>query len=585
MFRVRLIHDDALPVNRSAIGEVKEILAADRPPPPEDAFDNLVSELRNPFRQRFRTVLYVAENARRRVMGFANVLDDPEVGFRYLEYLSVAEEFESRGVRTALYEYLRNDAIRLELRGLFTESLPDEPHQCTDAELRAQAAERLWLLEEFGARPVVGTLYETSLPDGPTDCVAHLVYDGLDGKTPLRAAFARKAVRAIFERRYAHRCPPEYVDQVVGSFVADPVALREPRYLERRRRRPPLTPRPPDRIAVATNDRHDIHHVRERGYLQWPARVSTITAELAGSGLTEDVKVKEYPRKHIIAVHDAELVSFLRRACAGAPEGKSVYPYVFPIRNATRPPKDLSVRAGYYCIDTFTPISQSAYPAARRGVDTALTVADQILAGRHLAYALVRPPGHHAERSNFGGFCYFNNASICAHYLSQHGRVAMLDLDYHHGNGHQNIFYERADVFTVSIHGDPAYAYPYFSGFAEETGAGPGEGYNLNLPLPRNVKGQRYRGALKKALAAITDFNPDLLVVPLGLDTVREDPTGTWQLTARDLELNGQWIGALRLPTLVVQEGGYRIRTLGVHARHFLQGLLQGAYGKNSNHQ
>jgi acetoin utilization deacetylase AcuC-like enzyme/GNAT superfamily N-acetyltransferase len=581
MFRIRLIYDDVLPINRSAITEVKDILAADRPPPPQGAFENLVTELRNPFRQRFRMGIYVAENARRRVMGFANVLDDPEVQFRYLEYLAVAEEYESRGVRTALYEYLRSDASRLDMKGLFLESLPDEPQQCSDPELRVLAEERLWLLEEFGARPVVGTQYETPLPGGPTDCVTHLVYDGLDRDRPLRAAFARKAVRAIFERRYGDRCPPEYVDKVVGSFTADPVPLREPRYLERRRPRPPVTPRPRDRIAVTVNDRHAIHHVRERGYLQWPARVSTIAEEITGSGLADEVKVKEHPQKHITAVHDPKLVSFIRKACAGAPEGKTVYPYVFPVRNAARPPKDLSVRAGYYCIDTFTPISRSAYPAARRAVDTALTAADQLIAGRHLAYALVRPPGHHAERATFGGFCYFNNASICAHYLSRHGKVAMLDLDYHHGNGHQDIFYERSDVLTVSIHGDPSHAYPYFTGFAEETGSGPGEGFNLNLPLPRHVKGQRYRTALKKALAKITEFNPDLLVIPLGLDTVREDPTGTWELTGADLETNGQWIGALRLPTLVVQEGGYRIRTLGVNARRFMQGLLHGAYGKD----
>lgn len=579
MFRVRLIYDDVLPINQAAIAEVKEILGAERPAAAEEAFGNLVAELRDPFLQRFRMVLYVLENSRQRVMAFANVLDDPEVGFRYLEYLSVAEHSAGRGLRAALYEALRGDAIRLEMKGLFLEALPDEPEQCSDPELRERNAERLRLLEEFGARPVVGTKYETPLPEGPTECLAHLVFDGLDRGKPLRAAFARQAVRAILERRYGERCPPEYVKMVAASFSQDPLRLREPRYVKPHRMRPPAVAKISEPIALTVNDRHAIHHVRERGYLQWPVRVSTIANELASSGLVEEVKVREHPLKQVLAVHDPELVSYLRRACANAPEGKSIYPYVFPVRNITRPPKDLAMRAGYYCIDTFTPISQHAYPAARRAVDAALTAAEQILRGRRLAYALVRPPGHHAERRTFGGFCYFNSASVAAHFLSQQGRVAMLDLDFHHGNGHQDIFYERDDVLTVSIHGDPASAYPFFAGFAEERGAGAGEGFNLNIPLPPGIDGRRYTRALGRAVEEITAFNPDFLVIPLGLDTVREDPTGTWRLTGQDLEANGRRLGAMRLPTLVVQEGGYRIRTLGVNARRFLGGLAEGALG------
>ena len=151
---------------------------------------------------------------------------------------------------------------------------------------------------------------------------------------------------------------------------------------------------------------------------------------------------------------------------------KSIYPYVFPTRNPARPPNDETVLAGYYCIDTFTPLNQNAYLAARSAVDCALTAAEKVLEGTDLAYALVRPPGHHAETRTFGGFCYFNNGAIAANLLSRYGRVAILDIDYHHGNGQQEIFYNRADVLTVSIHGHPSFAYPYFSGFRDETGIG-----------------------------------------------------------------------------------------------------------------
>jgi acetoin utilization deacetylase AcuC-like enzyme len=210
-------------------------------------------------------------------------------------------------------------------------------------------------------------------------------------------------------------------------------------------------------------------------------------------------------------------------------------------------------------------------------VDCALTGAKAIIQGRRLAYALVRPPGHHAERRVFGGFCYLNSAAVAANFLSSYGRVAMLDLDYHHGNGQQDIFWKRDDVLTVSIHGDPRFAYPYFTGFADEVGEEQGRGFNVNMPLEEKVDGARYSRVLAQALAAINTFAPSFLVVCLGFDTAKADPTGSWSLSAGDFERNARAVGALGLPTLVVQEGGYNTRTLGVNARHFFRGLWTGA--------
>jgi acetoin utilization deacetylase AcuC-like enzyme len=577
MFRIRHIHDDDLPVNRQAITEVQAIFADRFPGARRADIEGLVERLRNPFRLQFSTALYVAENARLKVLGFALVLHDPELRFAFLDYIAAARSVRSRGVGAALYERVRDEAHALRARGLFFECLPDEG-DCPP-ELVPENRSRLRFYEQYGVRPILDTAYET--PIKPEDrCNPFLMWDGLDRGQPLRAAWARRVVRAILERRYTRLCPPEYVDKVVRSFREDPVRIRPPRYPARPREPGPTRLDARERIAVVVTDRHDIHHIRERGYVEAPARIPAILAELERVGYTDAVPVRTFPESHIRAVHDPGLVDYLKRACAQAPPGRSIYPYVFPVRNANRPPRDLALRAGYWCIDTFTPINRDAFAAARRAVDCALTAADEILRGRRIAYALVRPPGHHAERRCFGGFCYFNSAAVAAHYLSQHGRVAMVDVDYHHGNGQQDIFWERRDVLTVSLHRHPRFAYPFFSGFADEKGAGDGKGFNLNLPLPEAVDGEAYRKALGRAIDAVRAFSPAVLIVALGFDTARGDPTGSWTLGARDFEANGALLGALRRPTLIVQEGGYRTRTLGVNARAFLQGLAVAAAGR-----
>jgi acetoin utilization deacetylase AcuC-like enzyme len=330
--------------------------------------------------------------------------------------------------------------------------------------------------------------------------------------------------------------------------------------------------------VLVINDRHLIHHVEELGYVESPVRIDTILKELDETGLFHKIAPRHFSERYIKSVHDAQFVDYFKKVCANLEPGQSIYPYVFPIRNVARPPKELPIRAGYYCIDTFTPINGNAFLAAKRAVDCALTTAEKILEGYRLAYALVRPPGHHAERRAFGGFCYFNSAAIAAQYLSAYGKVAILDIDYHHGNGQQNIFYKRPDVLTISLHGQPRFAYPYFSGFSDEKGDGAGKGYNVNIPLPEELDGKRYQQVLSEALRRIARSRPQFLIVALGLDTAKEDPTGSWSLEADDFETVGKMIGSLRLPTLVVQEGGYDTRVLGINARRFFSGLWSGFY-------
>lgn len=580
MFRIRRVQDDLLPSNQTAIEQVQAILR-DRVPGAEACDVEAIPKLlRDPLKKQLRSLLWVAEDGRGRVRGFALLMHAPDLGLAWLDWIS-AERGAQGGVGGALYERVREAARRLGAPGLFLECLPDDPARCPDPKLRAENARRLRFYEAYGARPILHTAWEEPLsPDDPSP-PPYLVYDDLGTGTPLPAARARVLARAILERKYGDLCPPDYIERVVASFVEDPIQLRPPREgVESSRAVSVEGVAEEERIALFINDQHAIHHVRERGYVESVVRVKTIQDEIQRTGLFVEEPVREAPLAAITAVHDPELVSYLQKVCASLPPDRSVYPYVFPIRNPDRKPKDLEVLAGYYCMDTFTPLSINAWRAARRAVDTCLSAARTVEQGRRLAYALVRPPGHHAERRAFGGFCYFNNAAVAAHHLSRHGRVALLDVDYHHGNGQQDIFYTREDVLTVSIHGHPRFAYPYFAGFADERGAGPGEGFNLNLPLPETIEAARYREALEEALRRVKRHAPRFLVVSLGLDTAHRDPTGTWPLRAKDFEANGRLIGQLKLPTLVIQEGGYDNRVLGVNARHFFTGLWRGAFGR-----
>jgi len=574
MFRIRQIADDTLPGDRRDLAHVQTILQQRLPGIPGEEITNLPARLRDPLRYSLRAFLFVADDLRAQIRGFALVSYAADVGFCLLDYVASGENLGGGGgVGGALYERARRCARDLGAVGLFFECLPDDPDACSDPAYAEQNRARLLFYERFGARPIVGTGYEAPINPGDKD-MPHLVFDDLGTGQPLSAAKLRDVVKAILERKYQDICPPGYIERTVDSIQQDPVQLRPP--ILKRKSTARVVPTGEAKIALVVNKKHDIHHVRERGYVEAPVRVASILAGIEPTGLFWERPARDFPESHTRAVHDPELVSFVRRVCKKVPEGKSIYPYVFPLRNQARLPKDPTYCAGYYCIDTFTPLNKNAYLAAKEAVDCALTAAEFLLDGHGLSYALVRPPGHHAERRVFGGFCYFNNAAIAAHHLSETGRVAILDIDYHHGNGQQDIFYKRSDVLTVSIHGSPTFAYPFFSGFAEEHGEGEGEGFNLNLPLPEAIDAGRYTKTLQLALDRIKAFDPAFLVVALGLDTAKQDPTGTWPLRPADFERNGRMIGELRLPTLVCQEGGYRTTSLGQCARGFFEGLWRG---------
>ena len=579
MFRIRRIYDTTTEFDRRAVEQVQDILRAQFGGIGEEAIERLPMELADPLRHRFRSLIFIADDTRGTVKGFALLRHASDMGFCFLDFISVQRGESGGGLGGVLYRHVREESIQLNAIGLFYECLPDDIGLVTNPDNLRQNRQRLKFYERFGARPVAGTLYETPLEPGGS--APYLIYDPLLEGRPLGLSDARAIVRAILERKYGAACSPGYIDMVVDSFRDDPVRIRPPRYIKKER---PVRLVPAisidRRIALVVNDRHMIHHVHDRGYVESPVRIKSILKGIADTGIFHEIPPRPFPERMLRSVHTAEFVEYLKRVCTLIRPDESVYPYVFPIRNGRRPPRELPLRAGYYCIDTFTPINRNAYIAAKRSVDCALTAAQSLLQGYRLSYALVRPPGHHAERRVFGGFCYFNSAAIAAEYLLRHGSVAVLDIDYHHGNGTQDIFYQRSDVLTVSIHGHPQHAYPYFTGFADERGENAGEGFNLNIPLPETITTDDYRNALGRALKRIISFNPSFLVLALGFDTSRGDPTGSWPLKAADFENNGFMIGSLRVPIAVVQEGGYRIRSLSANARAFFSGLWEGAFAR-----
>jgi acetoin utilization deacetylase AcuC-like enzyme len=312
-------------------------------------------------------------------------------------------------------------------------------------------------------------------------------------------------------------------------------------------------------------------------YLETPARMDRIKSSLEGQPWAQILPPEVFDLKPILAIHPAEYIDFLQNAYTEWLKEKTDYvkealmPATFPPRGWSHRPKSLLGKTGYYSMDLSAPIVAGTFEAARSSADCALSGAQALAAGERAAFALCRPPGHHAGRETCGGYCYLNNTAIAANWLSTMGRVAILDIDYHAGNGTQDIFYERADVLTISIHADPDIFYPHFSGYPEETGSGPGTGYHRNIPLPAGTGDEEYLLALDGALQLIRSFQPEYLVVPAGMDISAGDPLGTFEITAQGISSIGSRICTLDRPTLIVMEGGYAGSSLGSN----LVGLLK----------
>ena len=313
-----------------------------------------------------------------------------------------------------------------------------------------------------------------------------------------------------------------------------------------------------------------------------PERMEYILNEIKTRKLGPILDPVNFDMDIIYKIHDKKYVDFLNNAwnewVALGFKGEAI-PTVYPSRsmNSDVVPTFIEGKLGYYCLANETSISEGTVEAAYESVKVALTAAD-MLDEEKSVFALCRPPGHHASKDQYGGYCFFNNVAIAAEKLKEKGakRIFILDIDFHHGNGTQAIFYDRSDVFFVSLHGDPKDAFPHFLGHADEKGSGEGLGYNCNYPMPPGTPYDVWTKSLDDSISKIQNFSPDALIVSLGVDTYEKDPISFFKLKSDDFFDVGRKIASINLPTLFVMEGGYAIKEIGVNTVNTLKGFENG---------
>jgi acetoin utilization deacetylase AcuC-like enzyme len=325
------------------------------------------------------------------------------------------------------------------------------------------------------------------------------------------------------------------------------------------------------------------HHAQHAPASEPPQRIGVVADEFTRRGLGRIVTPHGVPLTSLERIHTPRYLHFLRNAfsewLALDPDnaGRDPLPSVWPVQGMRRDaePDSFMGRLGLYAFDADTPLTAGTWTAARTGADCAINAAHALRLGERGTFALTRPPGHHAGADYFGGYCFLNNAALAAQHLLDDGlqRVAILDLDYHHGNGTQDIFYQRRDVLVASIHADPRTDYPFYSGYADETGAGAGAGCNLNVPLPRGTGAAHWLAALETACIRMAAYAPQALVVSLGVDGFSGDPRSHFGLSSGDFLRIGERIGFLGLPTVFVFEGGSAVPELGINVVNVLEGF------------
>lgn len=322
------------------------------------------------------------------------------------------------------------------------------------------------------------------------------------------------------------------------------------------------------------NPLYEINNGEKVSHPENSRRVEVILSELIKEGFKIEEVNSKIQLQLLTQVHTSDFVQFVKNLSTSLKAGAHFYPDVF-LRERMGNWKNNLALMGQYSFDVYTPIMHGTYQAALTAASLSFKAASEVAKGRaRKVYALSHPIGHHALPDKMGGYSYFNNAAIAAQYLSGFGNVAVLDLDFHHGNGTQEIFYERDDILFISIHADPNVKFPYYWGYKQEKGKGKGLGYTINYPLALGTDNNAYQVVLKKAVKNIGKFKPKFLVISLGFDTYKDDPIGGFKLTTGYYHTAAKTINKLNIPTVILQEGGYDLNSLGKNVVSFLKGIL-----------
>ncbi|MBN9288673.1 MAG: hypothetical protein BGO43_08855 [Gammaproteobacteria bacterium 39-13] len=571
MIRFKRMHHIVNPEDRLKLNEVLKIYQGAFPYHPEYAA-KIAKLMEKEHHKDFSPILILAEGQKGKVLGFSLIYYFHKFHYAYLDYIASDPKRARHGIGSALYEATREFLLGMKTIGFFMDVPTDDPalvHEGTDLKINRK---KLAFYEQYGALPIINTAYEHISHKANGGYFTYLVFDNLKKQKVLKRTILKEIIAKILFIKGGMKEQDPKVQTILRSIKDDPIQFRKLHYLKA-----PLKPvTPKNRLTlievVNTGNAYQIHNLKEKGYVERPVRIDSIEKGLANLNCIF-LKPKNFSEKYLRRIHSEKMIRYISEGQKNIKANGLLYPNVFPIRRPENIPQNWDIRMGYYCMDTFTPLTANVYKAAKQAADAALTGAERLLKGSKLTYVLCRPPGHHAERKVFGGFCYFNNAALAADYLSSHGKVVVLDIDHHHGNGTQNIFYERKDVFFISIHADPRFAYPYYAGFADEEGLGKGKGYNKNFPLKAGTNNEAYLHTLSKACNLIKKFKPRFLVVSLGFDIMQGDPTGYFTITQAGMKKIGQMIGQLNLPFLIIQEGGYSKKNLRNGAFSFFDGL------------
>jgi len=339
-------------------------------------------------------------------------------------------------------------------------------------------------------------------------------------------------------------------------------------------------------MKIVYSDQHKLRDAETELYggrlvkpFERPSRMEYILARNEAVNAGPIIDPEDFGMNPILRVHDEGYVSLLQTAWKEwvevGYEGEAIATTWPARRMVQKIPDHIEGKLGYYSMACETALTDGTWEAAYSSAQVALTGADLVHKGERAVFSLCRPPGHHAAIDMYGGYCFFNNAAIAAqHFLDQGlGRIAIVDVDFHHGNGTQDIFYTRNDVLFASLHGDPRDAFPHFLGYADEIGSGAGNGFNHNYPMKPGTGFDEWRAALCDAFGKVQEFKPDALIISLGVDTFENDPISFFKLKSDDFTTYGADIAALELPTLFVMEGGYDIDEIGINTINVLQGF------------